>query len=367
MARSKSLTKNLLALAIGCLAALILAEVVLRLYNPFGFRVKGDNIILPVGMKYVIENKEAYPGLDERIVHTKNSLGFRGPEPPPDLDGYLSILTVGGSTTECFYLSDGKTWPARLGRKLEESLGRVWLNNAGLDGHSTYGHLVLMADYLVGLRPKVVVFLVGVNEIGLDKPCPWDRSIKKDLMRGRLDLSSLSGLANSLAAHSETVSLGLNLYRYLRAERHAMKPPEKYLRKHRPHGPVPAEELTQVKKDQARFLAAYRDRLLGLIKLARQNNIKPVFITQPTLNSDQIWITLEAYNDVLRQVGRREKTLVIDAARKMANEREYYYDFVHFTNEGAQVLADIVFEELRPYLAAEFRSGPQAGRRRWAA
>ena len=48
----------------------------------------------------------------------------------------------------------------------------MWINNAGLDGATTYRHLILMEDYLIKLRPKVVLFLVGINDVGagdLDK------------------------------------------------------------------------------------------------------------------------------------------------------------------------------------------------------
>ena len=39
-------------------------------------------------------------------------------------------------------------------------------NNAGLDGATTYRHLILMEDYVVTLRPKVVLFLIGINDVG---------------------------------------------------------------------------------------------------------------------------------------------------------------------------------------------------------
>jgi hypothetical protein len=35
----------------------------------------------------------------------------------------------------------------------------VWVNNAGLDGATTYRHPILMEDYVVKLRPQVELFL----------------------------------------------------------------------------------------------------------------------------------------------------------------------------------------------------------------
>lgn len=45
----------------------------------------------------------------------------------------------------------------------------LWINNAGLDGQSTFGHIFLMKDYIKKLKPKVVLFLVGSNDRGNEK------------------------------------------------------------------------------------------------------------------------------------------------------------------------------------------------------
>src|ERR1700733_10064549 len=65
------------------LVLLLLMEVALRIYNPFHFRLKGDKILLPTGVRETIVNR-INPKLDPVIVNTRNSLGFRGPEAPED-------------------------------------------------------------------------------------------------------------------------------------------------------------------------------------------------------------------------------------------------------------------------------------------
>src|SRR6476659_2616934 len=130
-----SIRIKLALILFGLAAGLLCAEVTLRIYNPFGFRMRGNTIVLPVNQTYVIEdpNFDRFDKLDKRVVHTKNSLGFLGLEPPTDFEHYLTILAVDGSTTEGFYLSDAQTWPARLQAKLSPKFPRLWLNNAGLD------------------------------------------------------------------------------------------------------------------------------------------------------------------------------------------------------------------------------------------
>lgn len=64
----------------------------------------------------------------------RNSIGLRGPDPPLDFAGALSIVAVGGSTTECVVIIEGKTWPVALAAALQEPFRDVWVDNAGIDG-----------------------------------------------------------------------------------------------------------------------------------------------------------------------------------------------------------------------------------------
>ncbi len=151
--------------------------MVLRARNPLGFRMQGNTLRLPANQVYDIraDERSRSDQLDAHIIHTKNSLGFRGPEPPDGFPGWLTLVAVGGSTTECFYLSDGRTWPERLAARLQPEFRQVWVNNAGLDGHSTFGHLLLTRQTLVPLHPKVIQSLVGLNDMFTDAPREFDR------------------------------------------------------------------------------------------------------------------------------------------------------------------------------------------------
>jgi hypothetical protein len=64
-----------------------------------------------------------------------------------------------------FFLTE-KHGPDVLEEKLANDFQPLWINNAGLDGHSTFGHAVLIEDYISRLKPKLVSFLVGVNDVG---------------------------------------------------------------------------------------------------------------------------------------------------------------------------------------------------------
>src|SRR3954451_4876678 len=112
---------KLLLITLSTALALGGAEMVLRARNPFGFRMRGNTLVLPANKVYDVkaDARSRSDQLDAHVGHNKNSLGFRGPEPPPDFAGWLTIVAVGCSTTECFYLNDARDWPARLSARLQ--------------------------------------------------------------------------------------------------------------------------------------------------------------------------------------------------------------------------------------------------------
>ena len=70
-------------------------------------------------MKYTFFNNKLR-GVDRETVHKKNNLGFRGDPLPANDNNFIKIITIGGSTTECMYITNGKTWPDILNVKLNE-------------------------------------------------------------------------------------------------------------------------------------------------------------------------------------------------------------------------------------------------------
>ena len=357
----------------GCALALVATEIMLRVYNPFQFRVKADNIKLPVYHHYRFELTNV-KRLDRIVRHTKNSLGFRGEEPPKNFEKHLTIITVGGSETESFVINDGKTWPALLGEKAKESFKHVWLNNAGKDGLSTYGYTILMENYIHKIKPKVVLFVVGLG----DQISKDDRRFDQQLTNGlAINLDSIKGFLRTAGNYSEVFTLALNLYRYTK------KIPfphtnglEKDLKKNEILEIGKNKELKIIDKKLKEFKEKYENgyslRLKNLINVARENNIQPVLLTSPTLYGDTIdditkvnlgtikiangengniaWKNLEFFNDVTRAIGSDRNVLVIDLANEMPKSSRYFYDFTHFNNEGSEKISEIVYKKLKPFL-----------------
>lgn len=355
------------------MVALLLLELLLQIYNPLQARIKGNRIVLTTNKTYHIKN-DIIKTLPPEITVTRNSLGFRGPNPPSDLANQLSLVSIGGSTTQCFFLSDEQTWTAHLGEELKRSFAPVWINNAGLDGHSTHGHEVLLEDFIVPLRPKVALFLVGANDVARGTIAEWDA----ENVKSGLQFSSGKAFIKSLSAYSEVAALGLNAYRSYTAYKAGLIHQQIDF-KEQGYLDIPEEEQKKYLAENANstYLQDYEARLKKIVETSRNAGIEPVLITQPLLvgfGTDDVtgldlarikaygprqsgkmyWDVLEAYNDVVRKLGREHGVQIIDLARQMPKSSRYFYDFIHYTPEGAQVIAEIIDRSLCPALQAKF-------------
>jgi len=344
---------------------LIAAEILLRIYNPFPSSLAGDKITLNRGYNKVFINKVFPKVLDEKIIYKRNSMGFRGPEPPADFKDHLTIIAVGGSTTECMYVSEGKTWEDHLQQRLNNHLNKVWVNNAGFEGHSTFGHIILLRDYVTGLRPNVCLFLVGSNDIDRRDLPPNDQNFTKTNRKWVL----------FLARHSQLVNTLLNLWRNHLAREKNVTNNINFSLPDQPARKLSDSAIYFKLSSQPPLLKAYQQRLNELIHLCRSNGIEPVFVTQPSLmgntidsisgvdlstfpigniNGGLFWQLLELYNKETKKSAKESGIFFIDLAHELPKSSAYFYDAIHYNNEGSIKVGEIISGKLIPWLKQRF-------------
>lgn len=354
MRKAAATTLYLLYFAV---VVVVLLESIMRVYDPFQFRQQGDTVVLPRNRKMVIENNKI-PVLDRKIVHTKNSLGFRGPE-PENISDLNSIIAVGGSTTECFYLNDTSCWTYLLANRLRSHYPDVWINNAGYQGHSTFGNNILLNQFIKQLRPRYIMLMEGMNEVNRT-----DLIQNESVSRSAKQVSTWGWLKRN----SRVVSAMLNIQRYLLADRLKLTDNYADLRAdERNYNRLSPQYCDSALLDQQPLVTAYKERMQEIIDTLIANNIKPILITQPMLfgegtddvsgadlglynvanvyNGELVWDLLEQYNDVTRLLAKENDLPVIDLARKLPKSSAYFYDICHFTPEGSREVSRIIAED----------------------
>lgn len=266
------------------------------------------------------------------------------------------------------YLSDGEHWTARLGNRLNNHFQSIWWNNAGLAGQSTYGHILLINDYLSEIKPDYALFLIGINDVGRRAPGDFYEAVT----RNGPDFSSWRGVINTMEEYSEVVSLMENAVRSIKAKRRGLRPmmfdpTEKDTRE------VSDERLNRkLIKHERQWVPPFRRRVETIVEDSRKHGIEPILVTQPAffgsgvdpttgvrldqleyrnLNGRSMWQILELYNDATRSVAKKKDVKLVDLARSLPKDWKYFHDFMHFTKPGARKIESILFEELCPYFS----------------
>ncbi|MEX2213289.1 MAG: SGNH/GDSL hydrolase family protein [Phycisphaeraceae bacterium] len=337
-----------------------------------------DSFVNPPGLHRVLEPRRI-KGASPVAVMTTNSLGLRGPEFSDE--DRVRILCIGGSTTECLYLDDTRTWPALLGQKLNADKPGVWVGNAGRSGLNCIDHLTLVRHLPEAWKVDCWLVLCGVNDLNMYRHGTADdrirRSYELTFPYRRPGISST--LQRPLQRNLYTWHLMEKVFQRIKEK---MSDPNRAVAQDREGEWVEqtlrhliATTTTAETKDFTADLQRYRGYLQQIIAEARTRKITVVFATQPTswsakppddirehlkaLGADEIFfqwqansaLALDQFNQVMRDLCKAEGMQCIDVARVVPPNTECFYDDCHFTEQGAEVVAAHLAGALKEHIA----------------
>lgn len=361
-----SSTRQALVLALASLLVLVAGLVALELVFGQWLRdgswadVERMNVVRSRSVEYDVRHihgPDAPP-----VRYSRDRYGLRGPCSDPRS---IRMVTLGGSTTDQVYVADGQTWQDRLQQHMTRSLGRPWcIANAGVDGHSTFGHIAALERWLPlvpGLAPDYVLFYVGINDAAF-------RTEPARLDPGAAHADSAWDTAKRLVRNNSA------LVRLARMrESRASEPP--VFAAHRLLSPTPADygatsPAADIDELVARGSAAFRERFSTLMRLVRERGARPICVSQPSLvyrKAGEAWVglnevfvfegrrfngldyqrSIRALNSVMAQECRRAGGHYIDL-ESQPFEPEQFYDAVHMNAAGAARVGDLLFAALAP-------------------
>ena len=152
---SKLVGINLLLLS----AFIFLAELLLSNLRKKSLPV--SSVPAAIWGKKIIYDASSLTG-NNRVVYTRDSNGYRSLR---DYSKSNLVLTIGGSTTDQRYTSDGHTWQDKLTSLYKNEYQFV---NGGVDGQSSYGHIYSINKWhskVLGKgNVKAIIFYIGAND-----------------------------------------------------------------------------------------------------------------------------------------------------------------------------------------------------------
>ena len=290
-----------------------------------------------------VDATSLYPG-GRTFPYRRDRWGLRGPGVDP---AAVAVLTVGGSTTNQMYLEEDATWQAAAARALAARGRPVVFANAGLDGQSTVGHLrnfEAWFPHVPGLRPKIVVAYVGLN----------------DLAAGGLSIDTLafSSTLKKLRYNSALIRAGRVIEGWLAAKRARLN--------HKKVDYARAEwtESPNFPDAPPPDTSAYAARLRELVARMRALEAKPVLVTQVAGDARMAGGVLRglaekdgpngvdrarrlaAFNAATLAVCRETGAVCLDLAGEIAFDDGDFYDEVHNTPQGAEKIGRWLAEKL---------------------
>jgi hypothetical protein len=337
----------------------ILAVGIIILELSFGNWVRNDslnklNIVRSKTIKFKIDH--VYKSPSSIAVYTRDKYGLRGSFPTPS---DISILTVGGSTTDQRYITDGQTWQDVLQRKIQNAGGNIFVGNAGIDGQSTYGHIKNFEwwfNNIPGLKPKYIIFYIGINDLNLDKG------------RELISEGNKKSFRQIFREKSALYYVGYTLYGIYSAK----------IEHKAGHGYVDFNKVewttSPLQNDynalMHKRISDYSYRLAVLISKTREFGSIPIIVTQPTrryrfrngsiegvketldygnakINGIDYFHMITKMYEVTGEICKANNVIFIDMGKERIWDDDDYYDFSHMSPIGARKVGEYLFERIK--------------------
>lgn len=225
--------------------------------------------------------------------------GFIGPILHQEPD--IKIVFLGGSTTECLYMEEGQRFPFLVGRQLESALHKkVNTYNGGVSANESMHSLNILMNKVLPMKPQMVVFMHNINDLVA------------------LRSQGTYWYAHSLKSHVQDAKTLLTRYEF------------------------PDIKHQATEQD---LIAEFSKNLRTFIAICRIRDIQPVLMTQANrVENDDLY---HHFNEVIREIGKQEKVLVIDLAKVIPKQTDYIYDSYHYTAKGAALAAEHISSQLQ--------------------
>jgi hypothetical protein len=270
------------------------------------------------------------------VTHVRDKYGLRGlARPISDVE----LVTVGGSTTDQKYITEGETW-----QDIIYSRTGIVVANAGVDGMTSSGHIIAVEDWLhriPDLHPKYFLHYVGVNDALL----PTFREGKYSWTKR---LKARSAIWHALTNFGAWLT-GPSIVNHAALQRRA-------------------GEWIEAKADRSQITRyveqTFKPNLLEIIDIHRRNGEIAIFVSQ-TANPlfvkrehGAIFVAspdtfrwapaLYEINSATAAVCREwpQNCRFIDLAGEMSFEPADFYDLVHNTPIGARKIGEFLAHEL---------------------
>ena len=339
-------------LLVNLLVFLILAVTVELVFGYWFFGPDFGYLNVKINQTKIDHSSPFYPPGTE-VVYRRDQFGLRGNYGSPE---NITILTVGGSTTNDRVINEGDTWSDILQSNLQKFDKNIKVANAGIDGHSTVGHIRsfdLWFNRIPQLSPRYILFSVGINDTAITadnifryntlSASEWRRRISNYVKNHSVFLRGYGNLKGFLAARRNRVAY--EFWDFWKTETELIR----------------AKENVKPSRQLIKSLNEYSERLKTLNKIASDFGGKLIYVTQPVglikrikgklfavkgTDAGLFYYKMKEYNRVLMEFCISVNAICMDLAKELTFNLEDFYDRIHTTPSGSRKIGAYLSEKM---------------------
>jgi lysophospholipase L1-like esterase len=279
----------------------------------------------------------------------------------------LTLVFLGGSTTECVYVDEQDRFPYLAGRLIEQQTGlKVNSYNSGRSGNNTLHSLDVLLNKVVPLKPDIVIMMHNINDLAIlmyDKTY-WNHNPSR---------SPLIEKKPNFQTVGKDLEETFHLVRDLTFPNLSREIKRLFSFAHKTRG----DEFKEVRGkkisiDQELLVREFSLNLQTFINLCRARGITPVLMTQPSRLTDhpdplikklmhhlevsqgitygEFKGAFDRLNQTIREVGAKNRVLVIDLAQEIPPVKANICDVAHFNDRGSRLVAARIAADLTPVI-----------------
>jgi GDSL-like Lipase/Acylhydrolase family len=357
-------------LRVGLINLAFIAAILVAAELLFGAWLSGNfaRVLFPVdGVTVLHDVRPLYEGGSANAAYRRDRFGLRGRYDRPS---NIDILTVGGSTTDQFYLDEGETYQDRLAQRFAADGRTVSVVNAGADGQTTVGHLRAMDEWfplIPNFRPRFILAYIGLNDSELDAV---DRTAFE-----RGDRIGSAGIVPYIKRRSAIYLLYTTIWGVKIAREARLGHGQARVIGQDASGASlwrevdPASIPAAGDERQAQRLAEYAERVTELVRRIRGFGAEAILVTQSkadyrvrdgrvfgrpradgTIDTGS-YAKMAAFNRTTLETCRALGAICVDLGGELWFDDLDYYDTVHATPRGAAKIGAYLHERLKGLFA----------------
>lgn len=279
----------------------------------------------------------------------------------------IRIATIGASTTASLNLNFDENWPGQLINKLQPKFPgkKITLLNAAVPGYDTAQSIANLSLRVMPFKPDIVIIYHAYNDLKAIRDKSEFKSDYSHIHNTPFGFHEKPAFYKLLLEKSMLYVRVRNQYRKLSESRNNQEyfnnlgrirtiPDEAKSTFHDHMQTLVAIARSGGAKVIISSFATLHDPSLNYTLLAtingttgiKRQELRALLHFTPNLSLDGIFAGLNTYNKILKDIAREQNTGWVDIANQVPHDERYFIDRVHFSLEGAGLVAENFLSEV---------------------